>query len=62
MSRRTISFYDACYKKVFDLTTDDIVEISAEKETLKNKIGSYDKKLLEESKTKLLKQTDDEKR
>ena len=41
---------------------DDIVELSAEKDTLKNKIGSYNEKWLEESKAKLLKQIDDEKR
>ena len=41
---------------------DDIVEFSTENDALKNKIGSYDEKCLEESKAKLLKQTDDEKR
>ena len=41
---------------------DDIVELFTENETLKNEIGDYDKKRLEESKTKLLKQIDDEKR
>ena len=40
---------------------DDIVELSTENETMKNKIGSYDEYWLEESKTKLLKQIDDEK-
>ena len=40
---------------------DDIVELSTESESFKNKIGSYDKKWLEESKSKLLKQIDDEK-
>ena len=40
----------------------DIVELFTEKESLKNKITSYDKKWLEESKAKLLKQIDDEKR
>ena len=40
---------------------DDIVEISTENETLKNKIGLYDEKKREESKAKLLKQIDDEK-
>ena len=42
--------------------SDDTVELSTENETLKNKIGSYDEKLLGESKAKLLKQIDDEKR
>ena len=32
----------------------DIIELSTEKESLKNKIGSYDGKWLEESKAKLL--------
>ena len=41
---------------------DDIVELFTENETLKNQIGEYDEKWLEESKTKLLKQIDDEKR
>ena len=49
-------------KKAFNLMGDDIVELSAENDTLKNKIGDYDKKWLEESKTKLLKEIDDEKR
>ena len=42
-------------KKVFDLMGADIVELSAENEYLKNKIGCYDKKWLEESRAKLLK-------
>ena len=41
---------------------DDVVELSRENDALKNKIGSYDEKWLEESKAKLLKQIDDEKR
>ena len=41
---------------------DDIVELSTEKDALKNKIGSYDEKWLEESKAKLIKQIDDERR
>ena len=49
-------------KNTFDLMGDDIVELSTENESLKNKLGSYDEKWLEESKTKLLKQIDDEKR
>ena len=40
----------------------DIVDLSTEDESLKNIIGSYDKRWLEESKAKLLKQVDDEKR
>ena len=41
---------------------DDILELSVENESLKNQIGEYDKKWLQESKVKLLKQIDDEKR
>ena len=49
-------------KKAFDLMGDDIVNLSTENDALKNKIGSYDEKCLEESKAKLLKQIDDEER
>ena len=49
-------------KKVFKLMRDDIVELGVENETLKNQIGHYDKKWLQESKAKLLKGIDDEKR
>ena len=49
-------------KKAFTLVGDDIVELSTENDALKNKIGSYDERWLEESKTKLLKEIDDEKR
>ena len=41
---------------------DDIVELSTENDALKNKIGDYDEKWLEDSKDKLLKQNVDEKR
>ena len=49
-------------KKAFDLMGDEIVDLSTENDALKSKIGSYDEKWLEESKAKLLKQIDDEKR
>ena len=49
-------------KKAFTLLGDDIVELSTENDALKNKIGSYDERWLEESKLKLLKEIDDEKR
>ena len=49
-------------KKALDLMGDDIVELSTENESLKNKIGSFDENRLEESKAKLLKAIDDEKR
>ena len=39
-------------KKAFDLLGDDIVDLSTENDALKNKIGSYDEKWLEESKKK----------
>ena len=39
-----------------------IVELHTENESLKSKIGSYDKKWLEESQQKLLKLIDDDKR
>ena len=49
-------------KKAFNLLGDDIVDLSTENETLKNRIGDCDQKWLEESKAKLLKDIDDEKR
>ena len=49
-------------KKAFNLMGDDIVELSTENEALKNQIGNYDQKWLDESKSKLLKEIDDEKR
>ena len=41
---------------------DDIVDLSTENDALKNKIGNYDEKWLEESKAKLLQQINDEKK
>ena len=49
-------------KKAFNLMGDDIVELSTENEALKNQIADYDQKFLDESKAKVLKQIDDEKR
>ena len=49
-------------KKAFNLLGDDIVELSTENDALKNKIGSYYEKWLKESKNKMLKHIDDEKR
>ena len=60
--RRAISFHDACYQENFNLLRDDIVELHTENENLKNKIGSYDEKRLEDFKAKLLEQISDEKR
>ena len=49
-------------KKAFNLLGDDIVELTVENESLKNQIGDYDQKWLEESKAKLLKDINDKKR
>ena len=49
-------------KKAFNLMGNDIIELHTENEALKNQIGDYDQKWLDESKTKMLKQIDDEKR
>ena len=49
-------------KKAFNLMGDDIVDLSTENDALKSKIGDYDEKWLEESKNKMLKEIDDEKR
>ena len=49
-------------KKASDLIGNDIVELSTENESMKNKINSYDGKWLEESEAKLSKQIKDEKR
>ena len=48
-------------KKAFNLLGDEIVELSTENDALKSKIESYDEKWLQESKSKMLKQIDDEK-
>ena len=48
------------FEKTFELMGDDIVEVSTENESLKNKLCSYDKNWLDESKAKLMKQIDDE--
>ena len=49
-------------KKAFDLLGDDIVDLSTENDALKNQIGEYDEKWFQESKAKLLKEIDNEKR
>ena len=49
-------------KKAFNVLGDDIIELSTENDVLKNQIGEYDQKCLEESKAKLLKDIDDDKR
>ena len=49
-------------KRAFFLLGDDIIDLHTEKESLKNKIRSYDEKWLDGSKARLLQQIDDEKR
>ena len=49
-------------KKAFNVLGDDIIELSTENDVLKKQIGEYDQKWLEESKAKLLKDVNDEKR
>ena len=49
-------------KKAFNLMADDIIELSTENATLKNQLGDYDENCIEETKAKLLKQIDDEKK
>ena len=49
-------------KEAFTLMGNDIVDLSTENDALKEKIGDYDEKRLQESKEKLLKDIDDEKR
>ena len=48
-------------KKAFNILGDDIIELSTENDVLKNQIGEFDQKWLEESKAKLLKDINDEK-
>ena len=49
-------------KIAFNLMGDGIVDLTVENDALKNQIGEYDEKWLQESKAKLLKEIDDEKR
>ena len=49
-------------KEAFTLMGIDIVDLSKESDALREKIGDYDKNWLQESKEKLLKDIDDEKR
>ena len=49
-------------KEAFTLIGNDIVDLSTENDALKEKIGDYDEKWLQESKAKLLKDINDEKR
>ena len=47
-------------KKACSLLGDDIVDLSTENDALKNKIGEFDEKLLQELKAKLIKDIDDQ--
>ena len=49
-------------KKAFNILGDDIIELFTENDVLKNQIGDYNQKWLDESKAKLLKDINDEKR
>ena len=49
-------------EKAFNVLGDDIIELSTENDLLKNQIGEYDQKWVRESKEKLLKDINDEKR
>ena len=49
-------------KKAFNVLGDNIIELSTENDVLKNQIGEYDQKWFEESKAKLSKDINDEKR
>ena len=49
-------------KKAFNVLCDDIIELTVENDTLKSQIGNYNQKWLDESKAKLLKDINDEKR
>ena len=49
-------------KKAFNVLADDIIDLNTENDVLKNQIGEYDQKWLEESKAKLLNDINDEKR
>ena len=50
------------FKKAFNLLADGIIDWTTENDALKEKIGDYDERWLQESKEKLLKDIDDEKR
>ena len=60
--REQLVYMKPAIKKAFIFLGDDIVESSVENESLKNQIGDYDEKWLQESKAKLLKDIDDDKR
>ena len=49
-------------KKAFNILGDYIIELSTENDVLENQIGDYNQKWLDESKAKLLKDINDEKR
>ena len=49
-------------KKAFNVLGDDIIELSTENDVLKSQIGDYNQKWLDESKARLIKDINDEKR
>ena len=49
-------------KQAFNLLGGDIIDLSVENDALKNQIGNYDQKWLEETKLNLLKDINEEKR
>ena len=61
MGEQLVSMMPAI-KKAFNLLGDDIVDLSTENDALTEKIGDYVERWLQESKEKLLKDIDDEKR
>ena len=61
MGKQSVSMMPAI-KKAFNLLGDDIVDLSTENDALREKIGDYDERWLQESKEKSLKDIDDEKR
>ena len=49
-------------KKAFNLMGDDIIELSTENEALKNQMGEFNERWLQESKANFLKEINDAKR
>ena len=49
-------------KKAFNVLGDELIELSTKNDVLKKQIGDYNQKWLDESKAKLLKDINDEKR
>ena len=60
--REQLVFMMPAIKKTSDLLADDRVELSTKIDASKDKVGVYHEKWLQKTKTRLLKQIDDEKR